>query len=104
MYNWTALITSQLLSETPWNILGASLFFLCWFWTVGYETSRAGYTYLLCAVVFPLYYTTCGLAVAAMMPTPDLAALLFSVLYSFMLTLCVFSSALSIVWSITSLQ
>jgi len=87
MYNWTALLTSQLLAEIPWNIIGSSLFFLCWFWTVGFPNSRAGYTYLVYAVLFPLYYTSFAQAVASMVPSAELAALLFSVLFSFVLML-----------------
>ncbi|KAF7798180.1 hypothetical protein EIP86_009397 [Pleurotus ostreatoroseus] len=62
MYSWTALVTSQLLAEIPWNIFACSIFFFCWYWTVGYssEPTRAGYTYLMLAVSFPLYYTTIG--------------------------------------------
>jgi ATP-binding cassette subfamily G (WHITE) protein 2 (SNQ2) len=30
-YSWTALVTSAFLSELPWNILGSSLYFLCWY-------------------------------------------------------------------------
>ncbi|TFK52853.1 hypothetical protein OE88DRAFT_1627317 [Heliocybe sulcata] len=86
MYSWTALITAMILVEIPFNILGSSLFFLCWYWTVGFPNSRAGYTYLVYAVVFPLYYTTIGQAVAAMSPTAEIAAILFSFLFSFVLT------------------
>ncbi|KAF9228275.1 pleiotropic drug resistance ABC transporter [Gyrodon lividus] len=85
MYSWTALITSQVLIEIPWNILASTLFFCCWYWTVGYETSRAGFTYLMYAVVFPLYYTTMGQAVAAMAPTAIISSLLFSALFSFVI-------------------
>lgn len=60
MYSWTALVTSQILVEVPWNILGSSLFFLCSYWTIGFDSSRAGYTYLLYSVVFPVYYSTLG--------------------------------------------
>jgi ATP-binding cassette, subfamily G (WHITE), member 2, SNQ2 len=49
--------------------------------------SRAGYTYLLFSVLFPIYYTTIGQAVAAMAPNAEIAALLFSFLFSFVLTL-----------------
>lgn len=35
MYSWTALLTSQLLIEMPWNILGSSIFFCCYYWSVG---------------------------------------------------------------------
>lgn len=73
MYSWTAMVTSLVFTELPWNILGSSLFFLCWYWTVGFETARAGYTYLLFGVTFPLYYTTAGMAVAAMAPNAEIA-------------------------------
>jgi len=60
MYSWTALLTSQLLIEVPWNILASNLLFFCWYWTVGFDSSRAGYTYLMMAIVFPAYYTSIG--------------------------------------------
>ncbi|KAG6909483.1 hypothetical protein DXG01_017205 [Tephrocybe rancida] len=85
MYSWTALVTSQILVELPWNILGSTLMYLCWFWTVGFDSSRAGYTYLGLGIVFPLYYTTVGQAVAAMAPSAEIAALLFSFLFSFVI-------------------
>jgi ATP-binding cassette subfamily G (WHITE) protein 2 (SNQ2) len=87
MYSWTAMITSQVLTEIPWNILGSSLFFICWYWTVGFDNDRAGYTYLLFCITFPLYFTTFGMAVAAMSPNAEIAGLLFSLLFSFVLTL-----------------
>ncbi|KAG6811150.1 hypothetical protein H0H92_008768 [Tricholoma furcatifolium] len=86
MFSWTALVTSQFLAEIPWNILGSSLFFLCWYWTVAFDTSRAGYTYLMLGVLFPLYYTSFAMTVASMAPSAEIAALLFSVLFSFVLT------------------
>ncbi|TFK38228.1 pleiotropic drug resistance ABC transporter [Crucibulum laeve] len=86
MYSWTALITSQIVAEIPWNIFGSSMFFICWFWTVGFENSRAGYTYLVFGVIFPLYYTSIGQATAAMVPNAETAAILFAFLFSFVLT------------------
>lgn len=103
VYSWTALLSSQILSELPWNILGSSIFFLCWYWTVGFDSSRAGYTYLMYGVVFPLYYTTIGQvrqvsysllpsdaflkAVASVSPTAEIAAILFSLLFTFVIVL-----------------
>jgi ATP-binding cassette subfamily G (WHITE) protein 2 (SNQ2) len=60
MYSWTALLASQILVEVPWNILGSTIFFFCWYWTVGFDSSRAGYSYLMMGVVLPIYYTTIG--------------------------------------------
>ena len=87
MYSWTALVTSQILVEIPWNILGYSLYFLCWYWTVGFPTDRGGYTYFMYGVINPIYYTTIGQAIAAMSPNPEIAALLCSFLFSFVITL-----------------
>ncbi|KIP01968.1 hypothetical protein PHLGIDRAFT_130987 [Phlebiopsis gigantea 11061_1 CR5-6] len=86
MYSWTALVTSQIIAEVPWNILGATLFFICWYWTVGFPTSRGGYTFLVYSIINPIYYTTIGQAVAAMAPNPEIAALLFSFVFSFVIT------------------
>ncbi|KAG6860184.1 hypothetical protein C0995_014729 [Termitomyces sp. Mi166 len=85
MYSWTALITSQILIEIPWNIVGSTLLYFCWYWTVGFDSSRAGYTYLGLGIVYPLYYTSIGQAVAAMSPNAEIAALLFSFLFSFVI-------------------
>lgn len=108
MYSWTALLASQMLSELPWNILGmfppplclstssrclttsssgSSLYFLCWFWTVGFASDRGGFTYLMIGIVFPLFYQTFGMWVASMAPSAEVAALLFSFLFSFTINL-----------------
>lgn len=89
MYSWSALITAQFITELPWNILGSSIFFLCWYFTVGFPTDRAGYTYFMMGVIFPTYYTSIAQAVAAMAPNAELAGILFSLLFSFVLTLYV---------------
>lgn len=82
MYSWTALITSQLIVEIPWDLLGSSIFFFCWYFTVGFPASRAGYSFLFFCVAFPLYYTTIGQAVAAMSSNAEIAALLLNMLVS----------------------
>lgn len=87
MYHWSALVTAQFLAELPWNILGSSLFYLCWYWTVGFPSSRGGYTYLILGVVFPMYYTSFAMGVAAMTPNAEIAALVFSFLFSFVINL-----------------
>ena len=96
MYSWTALVTAQLLVELPLNVIAASLYFLCWYWTVGFPTSRGGFTYFMLGIWSPLYYTTIGQAVGSMSPTPEIAALLFSFLFSFVLILYVSCLLLSL--------
>jgi len=85
MYSWAALITSQFLVELPYNFLSGGLFFLCWFWTVGLDSDRAGFTYLMLGVLLPLYYTSIGQAVAVVCPTAEISGLLFIFLFTFVL-------------------
>ncbi|KAG1743692.1 ABC-2 type transporter-domain-containing protein [Suillus paluster] len=83
MYSWTSLVTSQILVEIPWNIFCSSLFFVCWYWAVGYAMDRAGYAYIMYGIVFPIYYTTIAEAIASMAPNAVIASLLFTMLFSF---------------------
>ncbi|KAF8699335.1 ABC transporter, partial [Rhizoctonia solani] len=85
MYSWAPMVTASILVEFPYNILGSSLYFLCWYWTVGYSSvaDRAGYTFMLLCIAFPLYYTTFSQAVAAMAPNVMIGGLLFSFFFSF---------------------
>ncbi len=87
MYSWAALLTAQILAEIPWNVFGSTLFYLCWYWTVGFDSSRAGYTYLMFGVLFPCYVTTIALAVGSMAPSAEIAGVLFGFLFSFVITL-----------------
>ncbi|KAJ7649975.1 ABC-2 type transporter-domain-containing protein [Roridomyces roridus] len=84
-YSWSALVTAAFLAELPWNIIGSAVYFFCWYWTVGFDNSRAGYTFLMLVVMFPLYYTSFAQAVAAMAPNVELAAVFFATLFSFVL-------------------
>jgi len=85
MYTWTALVTSQILVEIPWNILSSLLCFICWYWTVGFSTDRAGYTCFLFGIMFPLYYTTMAQAIASMAPSTEIASVIFGTLFSFVI-------------------
>ena len=87
MYSWSAWVTAQILVELPWNMMSGVLLFLCWYWTVGYPTERAGYTFLQLGVLNPFYYTTVGQAIASIAPTAEIAALLFTSLFSYILIL-----------------
>ncbi|KAH9995929.1 ABC-2 type transporter-domain-containing protein [Russula compacta] len=86
MYSWSALVAAQILGELPLNIIGSSLYFLIWYWLVGFPSSRAGYSYLLLGIAYPMYYTTFALWVAAMSPNPAIAAQLFGFFFGFVVT------------------
>ncbi|KAG2154002.1 ABC-2 type transporter-domain-containing protein [Suillus clintonianus] len=85
MYHWTALVMSQLAAELPWNMISSAMFFFCCYWTVGYPTGRAGYSFLMLSVAVPLYYTTLGHGIASMAPNASVASLYFTTLIIFVL-------------------
>ena len=90
MYSWSALVTAQFLAELPLVVIGSILFFFCWYWTVGFQNDRAGYTFLMIGILYPAYYLTLGQAVASMAPSADISALLFAFFYAFIIILYVF--------------
>lgn len=83
MYSWSAFLTAQLLVEIPWNMFVSSLFFLDWYWTVGFPNDRAPFTWLMLGIIFPLYYTSLGIAIASMASHTAIASQLFSLSFSF---------------------
>ncbi|KAJ8294266.1 Brefeldin A resistance protein [Rhodotorula toruloides] len=86
MYSWPVFVITAILVEIPFNIVAGTIFFLCWYWTVGFPsaTNRAGYAYLL-FVIFETYFPTFAIAVASFSPTPMAASVLFSSLFSFVI-------------------
>jgi len=86
MYSWTALVAAQILGEMPLNIVGSSIYFLLWYWLVGFPSSRAGYSYLIMGIAYPMYYSTFAQWVAAMAPNAAVAAQLFGFFFGFVIT------------------
>jgi ATP-binding cassette subfamily G (WHITE) protein 2 (SNQ2) len=86
MYSWPIFVISSIIVEMPYNLVCGTVFFLCWYWTVGFptQTSRAGYAYFM-HMLFELYYPTFAQAVASFSPTPMAASVLFSTLFSFVI-------------------
>ena len=87
MYSWTAFVAAQFLGELPLNIVGSSIYFLLWYWLVGFPSSRAGYSYLMLGIAFPMFYTSFAQWVAAMSPNVAIAAQLFGFFFGFIMTL-----------------
>ncbi|KAI0265441.1 ABC-2 type transporter-domain-containing protein [Gloeopeniophorella convolvens] len=86
MYSWSALVTSQIIGELPFSVLASNVYFLIWYWLVGFPSSRAGYSYLMLCVAYPLYYSTFAQWVAAMSPNAEIAAQLTNFFISFVIT------------------
>ncbi|OLL26317.1 Brefeldin A resistance protein [Neolecta irregularis DAH-3] len=89
-YSWWAFALSAMVVEIPYQIVTGTLYFVCWYWTVGFQRtipdafSRGWYMWLM-MMLFELYFTTFGQAVAAAAPNTQTASILTTLLFSFVL-------------------
>lgn len=89
MYHWPILVITFLMVEIPWNILGATLYWLPWYWLVRFspgDSGRAALSWFYLAIEFSIYWVTFATAIAALAPNAMLASVLFSTAFSFVIT------------------
>ncbi|KAG6291388.1 hypothetical protein E4U09_003956 [Claviceps aff. purpurea] len=89
MYSWVAFVTGLIVSEIPYLIMGAALYFVCWYYTVGFHTSsdRAGATFFV-MLMYEFLYTGIGQFVAAYAPNKVFAALVNPLLIGILVSFC----------------
>ncbi|KAK7415703.1 hypothetical protein QQX98_005738 [Neonectria punicea] len=76
-YHWVAFIGSQTVSEIPYLIICATLYFACWYFTAGFpvEARISGHIYLQ-MIFYEFLYTSVGQAIAAYAPNEYFAAIM----------------------------
>ncbi|CAI7602342.1 unnamed protein product [Penicillium bialowiezense] len=80
-YHWLAFIGAQIMTEIPYLIVCATLYFACWYFTTGLpvEASVSGHVYLQ-MIFYEMLYTSIGQAIAAYAPNEYFAAVMNPVL------------------------
>jgi len=76
MYSWVAFVTGLIVAELPYLCICAVLYFVCWYYTVGFptESSKAGATFFV-MLFYEFVYTSIGQFVAAYAPNAVFASL-----------------------------
>ncbi|KAL4875271.1 ABC-2 type transporter-domain-containing protein [Aspergillus karnatakaensis] len=76
-YHWLAFIAAQVVSEIPYLIVCATLYFACWYFVAGFpvEASVSGHVYLQ-MIFYEFLYTSIGQAIAAYAPNEYFAAIM----------------------------
>lgn len=89
-FHWSTLLLSQLCCELPYHIFFSTIYFCCFYFPVHYATTAhiAGYFYFVYCIIFQLYYVSFALAIIYMSPDAPSAAVITSLLFSFMLSFC----------------
>ncbi|KAJ4314265.1 hypothetical protein N0V94_006534 [Neodidymelliopsis sp. IMI 364377] len=76
MYHWAPFVTGLIVSELPYLIICALLYYVCWYFTVGLPTDAkyAGSTFFV-VIFYEFLYTGIGQMIAAHAPNAIFAAL-----------------------------
>lgn len=88
-YGWKPFATTIILIEIPYVILAGTIFFLVFYWTVGFVTDSVLtlYTWLM-LVVFCIFAISLGQLIAALTPSTTVAALLNPFVFSTLNLFC----------------
>lgn len=76
MYSWVAFVTGMIISEIPYLVICAVLYFVPWYYTVGFtaSSSSSSATFLV-MLMYEFVYTSIGQFIAAYAPNPVFASL-----------------------------
>lgn len=89
MYSWVAFVTGLVVSEIPYLIICAVLYFACWYYTVGFPHSseRSGATFFV-MLMYEFVYTGIGQFVAAYAPNEVFASLVNPLIIGVLVSFC----------------
>jgi ABC-type multidrug transport system permease subunit len=89
MYSWIAFVTGLIVSELPYLCVCAVLYFVCWYYTVGFPTdsNKAGAT-LFVMLMYEFVYTGIGQFIAAYAPNAVFASLANPVIIGTLVSFC----------------
>ncbi|KAK5655072.1 hypothetical protein OQA88_5971 [Cercophora sp. LCS_1] len=89
MYSWIAFVTGLVVSEIPYLCVCAVLYFVCWYYTVGFpsESTRAGGTFFI-MLFYEMIYTGIGQFIAAYAPNAVFASLMNPLIIGLLVAFC----------------
>lgn len=89
MYSWVAFVTGLIVSEIPYLVCCAIIYFLCWYYTVGFSATntQAGATFFV-MLMYEFLYTGMGQFIAAYAPNEVFAALTNPMLLGALVSFC----------------
>lgn len=89
MYSWVAFVTGLIVSEFPYLVVCAVLYFVCWYYTVGFpgNSNKAGAVFLE-MLLYEFFYTGMGQFVAAYAPNATFASLINPIILGTLVSFC----------------
>ena len=89
MYSWVAFVTGLIVSELPYLCVCAVLYFVSWYYTVGFssDSNKAGATFFV-MLMYEFVYTGIGQFIAAYAPNAVFASLTNPVVIGTLVSFC----------------
>ncbi|KAL1960694.1 hypothetical protein VTO42DRAFT_6524 [Malbranchea cinnamomea] len=89
MYSWKAFVTALIVSEFPYLCICAVLYFVCWYYTVGFtsDSNKSGAT-LFVMLMYEFVYTGIGQFIAAYAPNATFASLINPLMIGTLVSFC----------------
>jgi ABC-type multidrug transport system permease subunit len=88
-YSWIAFVTGLIISEVPYLVICAVIYFICWYYTAGLpsDTSRSGSVFFI-MLMYEFLYTGIGQFIAAYAPNDVSASLVNPLLIGILVSFC----------------
>ena len=95
-YSWKVFIFSNIIVEIPWSVLVATVFFLCWYYPIGYYRNAEwtdtvnvrGLLMWIYMQMFFLFTSTFAVAIVAAMDSAETAGNIANLMFSLCLIFC----------------
>ncbi|CAG7560608.1 unnamed protein product [Fusarium equiseti] len=89
MYHWAPFVTGLIVSEFPYLIVAALLYYVCWYFTAGLPTgpNQAGSVFFI-VVLYEFIYTGIGQMIAAYAPNAVFASLVNPLVITTLVSFC----------------
>jgi len=89
MYSWKAFVTGLVVSELPYLVICAFLYYICWYYTIGFpnDSNRAGSTFFV-MLCYQFIYTGIGQFIAACSPNAVFASLCNPLIIGILVSFC----------------
>ncbi|KAM0207312.1 hypothetical protein ACHAQD_012104 [Fusarium lateritium] len=89
MYHWAPFVTGLIVSEFPYLIVAALLYYVCWYFTAGLPTgaNNAGSVFFV-VVMYEFMYTGIGQMIAAYSPNAVFASLVNPLVITTLVSFC----------------
>ncbi|KAI5799834.1 putative ABC multidrug transporter [Geopyxis carbonaria] len=91
LYHWTTFVLGNIVVEIPFNFVTGTMFFLPWYYAIGFwqayddQASRGAYMWFM-YMLFQLFFSTFAQAIASFTPNEQTAAIVNTLLFSFILS------------------